>query len=270
MVPMFAVTRLSATSKRSNCSEPRTAASEAAQLCAKSRPLGDAPMGVPGLKISAAMLLCAAVLVGSSHSQAAPMQPHSSGQSTACEPANGRQGQPGCWVVASIPISPSAEPLYWHVYEAQSAAQERRVGQEGQVIRAHGRTWIVAVAGKHWRAPAGRHVASVGPLQLLSAKPHTASLMEATFTRGMASRIHTHPGPEAWVVLEGQQCLETPEGVIRASAGDAMMVRGGIPMQLFGTGKSVRRALVLIVHPTGEALGMTEHDWRPTGACVAS
>jgi quercetin dioxygenase-like cupin family protein len=93
--------------------------------------------------------------------------------------------------------------------------------------------------------------------------------MEATFTPGMASRIHTHPGPEAWVVLEGEQCLETPEGVIRRGAGDAMQVRGGIPMQLFGIGTATRKALVLIIHPTGQPLGTTELEWRPTGACSA-
>ena len=50
------------------------------------------------------------------------------------------------------------------------------------------------------------------------------------------------PGPEAWVVLEGEQCLETPEGVIRGKAGtrcwfgrhsDAIVRRNGNP-QGFG------------------------------------
>ena len=113
-------------------------------------------------------------------------------------------------------------------------------------------------------------MAKVGPLQLLSTEPHTASFMEATFTPGMSSRIHTHPGPEAWVVLEGEQRPETPEAIIRGSAGDAMMVRGGIPMQLFGTGTEVRKALVVILHPTGQPLGATHHQWLPTGGCAAT
>jgi len=92
--------------------------------------------------------------------------------------------------------------------------------------------------------------------------------MEATFTPGMRSRVHTHPGPEAWVVLEGEQCLETPEGKIRVGAGESMLVRGGIPMVLYGTGSGIRRALVLIVHPTGEALGTTYDGWQPTESCV--
>jgi hypothetical protein len=70
------------------------------------------------------------------------------------------------------------------------------------------------------------------------------------------------------VVLEGEQCLETPEGRIRVRAGESMMVRGGIPMALFGTGNGIRRALVLIIHPTGQPLGTVHHGWQPTGSCL--
>lgn len=207
------------------------------------------------------------LLVGCSHNVRLAAHGDSPGHATACEPANGREGQPGCWVLATAPVS-SATPLYWHVYQIESAAQASAAGPPSRVFRAFGRTWLVAVADKNWKSSSGRHVASVGPLHLLSSKPHTASFMEATFTPGMSSRIHTHPGPEAWVVVEGEQCLETPEGVIRGRAGDAMMVRGDIPMQLFGNPTGTRKALVLIVHPTGHALGTTNRAWQPTGACL--
>jgi quercetin dioxygenase-like cupin family protein len=104
----------------------------------------------------------------------------------------------------------------------------------------------------------------------MSSLPQTASFMEATFTPGMRSRVHTHAGPEAWVVLEGEQCLETTEGKIRVQAGESMMVRGGIPMALYGIGKGIRRALVLIIHPTGQSLGTTYDGWQPTESCLRS
>ena len=209
------------------------------------------------------------LLGGCSNNAPSGMHSHSSGHATACEPANGREGRPGCWVLASAPVSSSTAPLYWHVYEIESAEQGRPADPPSRVIRAFGRTWLVAVAEQNWSANTGREVATVGPLHLLSASPHTASFMEATFTPGMFSRIHTHPGPEAWVVIEGQQCLETPEGVVRGGAGDAMMVRGGIPMQLFSSGAAIRKALVLIIHPTGQALGTTNLEWQPKGVCLA-
>jgi len=227
-------------------------------------------MRVSKQQTNTAVWISGLFLLGScSHELPSAVHPHSAGQSTACEPASGRQGQPGCWKLATAPVS-FAGPLYWHVYQLASAEQGRAARPPSRVIRAFGRTWLVAVAEQHWRSSTGRHVATVGPLLLLSAKPHTASFMEATFTPGMSSRIHTHPGPEAWVVLEGEQCLETPEGIIRGRAGDAMMVRGGLPMQLFGSGATTRKALVLILHPTGEALGTTNREWRPKGACVTN
>ena len=195
-----------------------------------------------------------------------PAEPHH----VACIPAVGRQGQPGCWELGSIPISASAEtPLYWHVYEFPSVAKAQQAqDNQSKIIEAYGRVWLEAVTVQSWTARGGRHVATVGPMRALSSLPQTASFMEAMFTPGMRSRVHTHPGPEAWVVLEGEQCLETTEGKIRVQAGESMMVRGGIPMALYGTGKGVRRALVLIIHPTGQPLGTTYNGWQPTESCL--
>jgi quercetin dioxygenase-like cupin family protein len=214
-------------------------------------------------------LLVSGITVGCtarSHSLAQHPEP----QQVRCEPVNGRQGRLGCWVLASIAVSaPAGEPLYWHVYEFSSPADaDRARDRQSTVMRAYGRTWLLAMAGPGWTANGGRRVATVGPLQLLSSAPHTASFMEATFTPGMRSQVHTHPGPEAWVVLEGEQCLETPEGNIRVKTGESMMVRGGIPMALYGTGRSIRRALVVILHPTGERTGMPHTEWQPTGSCL--
>lgn len=83
---------------------------------------------------------------------------------------------------------------------------------------------------------------------------------------GDNSRVHTHPGPEGWYVLAGEQCLETPEGALRARAGGRMTVRGNIPMELNVTGKKLRRAFALVIHDSTQARG-TPSDWKPSGAC---
>lgn len=219
-----------------------------------------------------ALILAAFAIISTGACAVAPptLQPHPSSHQVACIPVNGHQGQPGCWELGSVPVSaPAGTPLYWHVYEFSSVelAQQAR-DEHSRIIEAYGRIWLEAVSTEQWRAKGGRHVATVGPMQTISTLPQTASFMEATFTPGMRSRIHTHPGPEAWVVLEGEQCLETPEGKIRVEAGESMMVRGGLPMALFGTGKEIRRALVLIIHPTGGPLGTIYHDWQPTESCL--
>jgi len=219
---------------------------------------------------SAVLAALAIVATGVGSAAAPALQAHPEPHHVACVPVNGHQGQPGCWEVGSVPIStPAGTALYWHVYEFQSVQTAQKAGDEhSRIIEAYGRVWLVAVANKQWRAQGGRHVATVGPMQPLTMVPQTASFMEATFTPGMRSRVHTHSGPEAWVVLEGEQCLETPEGKILVEAGESMMVRGGLPMALYGTGRGIRRALVLIVHPTGEALGTTYDGWQPTESCL--
>lgn len=210
--------------------------------------------------------------MGVTPATSAKLPPHPVPHHVACTPVNGHQGQPGCWEIGSIPISADVgTQLFWHVYEFSTVAKAQQARDaRSQVIKAYGRVWLEAVADKQWRVRGGRHVATVGPMHTISSLPQTASFMEATFTPGMRSRVHTHAGPEAWVVLEGEQCLETTEGKIRVQAGESMMVRGGIPMALYGTGKGIRRALVLIIHPTGEPLGTTYDEWQPTESCLRS
>jgi quercetin dioxygenase-like cupin family protein len=214
----------------------------------------------------------ATIAIGASPATPAKLPQHPQPHHVACTPVNGHQGQPGCWELESIPISAEVgTPLFWHVYEFSTVAKAKQAGDgRSRVVSAYGRVWLEAVADKQWKARGGRHVASVGPMHAISSLPQTASFMEATFTPGMRSRVHTHSGPEAWVVLEGEQCLETTEGKIRVVAGESMMVRGGIPMALYGTGTGIRRALVLIIHPTGQPLGTTYDGWQPTESCLRS
>jgi len=215
---------------------------------------------------SLAIIACSAPVAAPS---ANPHDQHS--RDVACVRAEGRQDQLGCWIIATMPVAATAgSPLYWHVYELPAGtAPDATDLAGGPPIRAYGRDWLFMMAGPDWRPKVGRHVATIGPMLPLTTGPHTASFSAAMFKPGMRSRIHTHPGPEAWVVLEGEQCLETPEGVMRGAAGDSMMVRGGIPMALFGTGTGTRRALVVILHPTGELPGTTYDQWQPTGSCLA-
>ena len=83
---------------------------------------------------------------------------------------------------------------------------------------------------------------------------------------GDNSRVHTHPGPEGWYVLAGEQCLETPAGANRARAGGTMTVESNIPMELNVTGTTLRRAFALVIHDSTQERGILS-DWKPSGAC---
>jgi hypothetical protein len=111
-------------------------------------------------------------------------------------------------------------------------------------------------------------VAAIGPLSLVRADSFAAVYMEGIFEPGMTSVIHRHAGVEAWYTLVGEQCLETPGGTLVQRAGDpGMMVPGGEPMMLTGTGTVIRRSLVLILQDATQPRSMLATDWTPRGLC---
>ena len=91
--------------------------------------------------------------------------------------------------------------------------------------------------------------------------------MEAVSVRGFQSAIHRHSGPEAWYMLSGTQCLETPGHTLVVSAGNSSVVRAGPPMRLSTLGSAKRRALVLVLHDSDKPWVTMVDDWKPQGLC---
>ena len=191
---------------------------------------------------------------------------------TSCEPVSQRAGREfGCFITAREEMGrlPSDSALYWHIdaYPTHAAAQAAK-GPRGTVVESLGRNWLFTIAVERWRPRGGEHLATVGPLPVIQAQAHAAVYMEGVFRPGMHSRVHRHPGVEAWYTLEGEQCLETPHGKLVQRAGDhGVMVPGGEPMMLTGTGTGVRRSLVLILQDASKPRSMLATDWSPTGLC---
>jgi quercetin dioxygenase-like cupin family protein len=131
-----------------------------------------------------------------------------------------------------------------------------------------GRIWLFTIADSAWRAAQGKHVARIGPLPLVNSDSFAAVYMEGVFEPGMHSSVHRHPGVEAWYTLVGEQCLETPLGKLVQHAGGAgVIVPGGIPMMLTGTGTRIRRSLVLVLQDATMPRSMLVTDWTPAGLC---
>ncbi len=190
-----------------------------------------------------------------------------------CMPVAERAGQKlGCFVTGSAALGELPKtPLYWHLYEYPSrAAADGAKGKQGSVVESYGKVWLFSIAEASWSAKGGKAVARVGPLPLSHGGSYTATYMEATFMPGMKSHVHRHAGPEAWYVLEGEQCLETPDHKQVVRAGESGIVPQGPPMMLVGVGKGVRRALVLILHDSAQPSTIPAADWEPTGSCLKS
>lgn len=176
----------------------------------------------------------------------------------------------GCFVIASQVLGKlaSAQP-YWHLYSYPTlAAANAARGDSGTVVQTYGKTWLFTIAAAGWNASGGQRIARIGPLPVKSADSYTAVYMAATFVPGMKSRVHRHSGPEAWYVLAGEQCLETPGHKQVVRAGESGIVEEGPPMMLSGIGTAERRALVLILHDSSQPMTMPAGDWMPAGLCA--
>ena len=174
----------------------------------------------------------------------------------------------GCFnigVVTGLHFNQAA--VYWHLrtFPTRKAADAAR-SATGIVVEEDGRVWLSEFGPRDAAPRGGEAVAVVGPLQLPAAKSYAAVLSYAVMRPGDSSRVHTHPGPEGWYVLAGEQCLETPSGADRAKAGGTMAVQSNIPMELNVTGTTVRRAFALVIHDAAQDRGIPS-AWKPSGAC---
>ncbi len=189
-----------------------------------------------------------------------------------CIPVSERAGREfGCFITAREELGPLPErpDLYWHLdtYPTKAAAAAAR-GPRGTVVESLGKTWLFTIGTAGFRPPGGTRVARVGPLPLFKAENYAAVYMEGVFQPGMASVVHRHPGTEAWVTLEGSMCVETPNGRIDQRANDpGVLVPGGLPMELTGTGTGPRRSVVLILQDSTQPRSTPAHDWTPKGLC---
>jgi quercetin dioxygenase-like cupin family protein len=193
-------------------------------------------------------------------------------QTIRCEPAAEHPGREfGCFITAREELGalPKDSALYWHIdaFTARAAAEAAKA-QRSTVVRSLGRIWLFTIAERGWRPVSGERIAVAGPLPLVDADAYAAVYMEGVFKPGMHSAVHRHPGVEAWYTVDGEQCLETPQGKLEQRAGDpGVMVPGGVPMILTGTGTSVRRSVVLILQDATKPRSVLATDWTPAGRC---
>ena len=158
--------------------------------------------------------------------------------------------------------------LFWHLHRFQTRAQAEAAAQSrSTVVESLGYIWLYTIAEEGWRPTAGERVAVIGQLPITKGTKSVARYMEAVFAPGMQTAVHRHSGPEAWYVLAGSQCLETPDRTMIAKAGEGAVIAGGPPMTLSGIGHEVRRSVVLVLHDDTQPWMTMETEWKPGGRC---
>jgi quercetin dioxygenase-like cupin family protein len=173
----------------------------------------------------------------------------------------------GCFRIGIVKNLKLNGPIYWHLstFSSRAAADSAR-SANGIVVEEDGHIWLSEFGSRNRHSRGGHGIALVGPLNLLPAKSYDVEIAYSVMQPSDHSRVHTHAGPEAWYVLSGTQCLETPEGAHRAGVGSTMSAAPNRPMELRVTGTDVARALTLVIHDSTLEFG-TASNWRPTGAC---
>lgn len=180
-----------------------------------------------------------------------------------------RTSDVGCYVDASDALSelPDA-PLFWHLYNfpTRAAAQALKT-RHSTIVESFGKVWFYAIAEESWRPPSGDRVAVIGPLPISAGKKYTARYMQAVFKPGMQAHPHHHSGPEAFYMVSGTQCLETPSGITISRAGESAIVPQGDLMTVKSVGEEMRRAVVLVLHDTSQPWQTLTTEWKPKGLC---
>jgi quercetin dioxygenase-like cupin family protein len=183
-------------------------------------------------------------------------------------PAGQKRPEFGCFIVASSKgLQFDRGETYWHLEKFPNRAKaEAAKSANGIVLEDQGKFWLSEFGPDDMPVHGGDPVVLVGPLELPYAKSYDAQIAYAVLRPGDKSRVHTHAGPEAWYMLSGDQCLETPKGTKKAKVGETMQVEANTPMELSIIGASVRRSFTLVIHDSTKGWGDAS-DWTPTGAC---
>jgi mannose-6-phosphate isomerase-like protein (cupin superfamily) len=136
------------------------------------------------------------------------------------------------------------------------------------VVEAVGKAWLLTLASKGERAQGGQFMTEVGPITIPSAGSYEMIVSEADIGSEINSLPlqHKHSGPEVWYLFSGEQCVELPDRVVRARAGEGVFAPAETPMKLNIVGKSKRDALFIVVHDPAQPWN-TYVDWQPKGLC---
>jgi quercetin dioxygenase-like cupin family protein len=189
-------------------------------------------------------------------------------------PASRRTSETGCYLTATHDIGQlSADDAFWHVYTYPSRAEADQVKHpaSGTVVESLGKVWRFTIANERWQPASGTRMTVIGPLPIVPAKKYTARYMEAVFpaNQSMQTAVHVHSGPEAWYVVNGAQCLRTPDRTMVIRAGEGGFVEAGPPMLLTSIGSEIRRAIVLVLHDVSEPWMTIATEWTPKSSCPA-
>jgi quercetin dioxygenase-like cupin family protein len=162
----------------------------------------------------------------------------------------------GKFVVTKMAEMPVAElpagELFWHVETFGSLDEAKAAGGAFSLAgEFDGKAWLFTLGDRKADGSGGAPVASIGPVPRIDAPEFLLRINNATAPVGAKTSIHSHPGPEAFLILSGQLTQRTPYGAHVLNAGGTMP---GVPdqaMEVVSTGdEELRELIMFIVDPS--------------------
>lgn len=184
-------------------------------------------------------------------------------------PALENVGRPGCFLAARVRIENAPAQVYWHILSFEDAVGARAEGAKHKWSAqafSHGRIWLYVLGPRRVKFGSGARIALIGPMRLQEGQSVTARFIESIFPPGMRTRVHSHPGPEAFFVIDGEQCMETPTRKMRVGAGGTFIVPAGPHVQAAAKG---RRNIAVVFQPDGTEWMLMEDEWRASDFCFS-
>ena len=142
-----------------------------------------------------------------------------------------------------------AGPLFWRIENFRTVAQaQSAAGPTGLVAESGGKIWLFTLGPAGRSSADGTKVAEIGPLPPVVAPQYLLRITETTGAPGRMTRVHTHPGVEAFYVLAGEMSQRTPRGVTRLGTGQsAVGSDADTPLQNSSSGSTDLHMLVMHV-----------------------
>jgi quercetin dioxygenase-like cupin family protein len=207
-------------------------------------------------------MLASLLLMASTAAIPAPLVP---GGCTAL--AADHPNEAGCYLLAEMNADNPPPQLYWHIVEFTNLADteaEARKHRWSKAVSAHDRFWLYVMSARNEPIGSGTSKAIIGPMAVPSGSAVTIRFLTSKFPPGMRTRVHSHPGSEAFYVIEGEQCVETPTTRHRFTAGRSYIVQGGLHVQAAAKG---RKSLVALILRPNATWSQPDSSWTPSKYC---
>lgn len=141
-----------------------------------------------------------------------------------------------------------ADPMYWHVAKFKSLDEaEAAAGEHALAAEAFGSAWLFSLGAEEAKETGGEVVAAIGPIPRVEAENYLLRINTGTAKPGAMTGVHTHPGAEAFYILEGELTQRSPDQTLVLASGETAYGQPNVPMQVGSTGDTELRELIMFV-----------------------